>query len=458
MRAMVGCLLMLACGRTVVDELPPAGGGSGGSTATAGGSGGSGPTRCVPGRVEACACLGQAAMGVQTCNSAGIFGTCQCPATTCQPGETFACACPNGSAGTRACGSMVCTGCTPTSGLDASTPGPDGGAGRADGGVVLYAGTDTLVDLFPVSGGLIVVRSTTLQLLDVNGAEVTRVDSPREITSAAFDGTLLGVADRAMLTVYDTALTSLRSTNLIDVCASSVAVSGSRFVCGPDYDWDRIFSTFDMTTGMQLRRGPNKYTYNGVPMRRVPGTDDFVTVTTSLSPSDFHLYRVAADSSVAFMGESPYHGDFAASMVFAFDRTPATRLINQQGVILRIYDTNCMPSTNGQGCFIRDGNLGTLPNQKSFLAMTETGDGTIYGIVDRGSGSFFDAACKMGCDVQRIDFDARVVRGQVSWAAEVARIVAAKYDPYRQQLVVGYLRPGASHNTFNGFQIVGFRP
>ena len=389
---LLACLLLLACGRTVVDELGDSGvGGAGGA---GGGGNTSGPPRCVPGRVEACPCAGQATQGIQECRSAGTWGLCQCQPGTCQPQETFACACPLGDVGMRACDSTVCMGCRTSTGMDASTPAPDGGVRREDGGVVLYAGTDTLIDLFPVSGGLIVVRSTAVQLLDVNGAQVTRVDSPREITSAAFDGTLLGVADRALLTVYDTALAPQRTATLIDVCASAVAASGSRFVCGPDYDWDRVFSVFDMTTGALLKRGPNKYTYNGIPMRAVPGTDDFVTVTTNLSPSDFHLYRVAPapDSGVLFLGESPYHGDFAASTVFAFDRSPATRLINSQGVILRIYDAACVPSTNGQGCFFRDGNLGTLPNNRSFLAMAETGDGTLYGIVDRGSSSFFDPA------------------------------------------------------------------
>jgi len=455
---LLSVLLVLSCGRTIVDEL----GGSGGS----GGGGGArdpGPPRCIPGKVEACPCVGQALPGAQQCSAAGTFGPCQCQTGTCQPFETFPCACPLGDMGSRACGSTVCTGCAATIDAgprDAGSP-RDGGAPKQDGGVVLYAGTDTLVDLFPVNGGLIVVRSTAVQLLDVNGSEVTKVDSPREITSAAFDGTLLGVADRAMLTVYSASVVSQRSVTLIDTCASAVVVSGGRFVCGPDYDWDRIFSVFDLNTGAMLIRGPNDYTYNGIPMRRVPGTDDFVTVTTNLSPSDFHLYRssTAPDAGVLFMGESPYHGDFAASTVFAFDRTPATKLINEQGVILRIYGTACAPTTGyGQGCFIRDGNLGTLPNNRTFLAMTEAGDGTLYGIIDTGSGSFFDPSCKTGCDVQRIDFDARVVRGQVSWTADVERVVAIKYDPFQQRLVVGYLLPGPTYNTHGGFRIVSFRP
>lgn len=323
-----------------------------------------------------------------------------------------------------------------------------------DGGVVLSAGTDTLVDLFPVNGGLIVVRSTVVQLLDGTGRELKAVNSPREITAAAFDGTLLGVADRALLIVFDQHLNLLRSVNLVDTCASGVVLSGGRFICGPTYDWDRIFTVLDMNTGVVLRRGPEKFTYHGLPMRRVPGRDDFVTVS-GLSPSDFFLYRLDNPSmEVRYLGESPYHGAFAATTVFAFDRTPASRIITSEGVILDIYPQGCETGT-GQGCFVRAGNLGTLPNGRAFLAMTESGDGFIYGIVNVSMGSYFDPKCEMGCEVQRIDFDQRVVRAQVNWMARVDRIVAIAYDSFQHRLVVGYL-VSTGNGMAGGYQITSF--
>jgi hypothetical protein len=333
-----------------------------------------------------------------------------------------------------------------------------------DGGVVISSGTDTLVDLFPVPNGLIVVRSTMVQLLDAQGQQLASVVSPREITAAAFDGTLLGVADRAILTVYDLNLAPLRSANLIEACASAVIVSGARFVCGPANDWDRVFSVFDLNTGALLRHGPEKYTYNGIPMRRVPGMDDFVTVTTDLSPSDFHLYRplsgTTPDGGVMFMGESPYHGDFAVSTSFAFDANPAQHLITEEGLLLRIYLTNCTPNTGYQGsCFERNGSLGTLPNGKRYLAMAEGVSGTIYGVVESaGSSSYFDPRCSQGCDVQRVDVPARVVRGQTHFTASVEEVVALRFDPWRQQVVFGYVEPGASYGTSGAYRIVTFAP
>lgn len=470
--AVVLVVVVMGCGRfEPVDELIVDGGGS--------------PARCVPGRVESCPCLGQQP-GVQTCTPAGTFDVCRC-STTCVPGEVVACTCPNGSQGSRGCTSSVCQGCAATgggagggggggggvSGGGGSGGGGSGGGGggggsgggfvaSVDGGVVLYAGTDTLVDFFPISGGLIVVRSTLVQVLDTQGTEVHRVVSPREITAAAFDGTLLGVADRAILTIYDVNLTALRSANLIEACASAVVVSGARFVCGPANDWDRIFSVFDMNTGALLRHGPEQYTYNGIPMRLVPGTDDFVTVTTNLSPSDFHLYRAmtpTADGGVKFMGESPYHGDFSVTTSFAFDQTPAQHLITDEGLMLRIYLPTCVPNVGyGGSCFEQNGQLGTLPNNKRFLTMTEGVSGTIYGIVDTGTSTYNTAACSSGCDVQRIDVAARVVRGQVRFTGSVARVIATRYDPFQQKLVVGYLTPGTSYNSFAGFSIVSFTP
>lgn len=415
--------------------------------------GGSSVPQCVPGKVESCPCLGGQS-GIQTCLSSGTFGSCQCAPSNCLPSDTFTCSCAGGGFGTRACGSTACSGC----------PGrPDAGAlpdgGLVDQSVVLYAGTDTLVDLFPVQGGLIVVRSTVVQLLDLVGNELAHVDSPREITAAAFDGTLLGVADRALLTVYDTALTPLRTTTLIESCASAVTISAQRFVCGPANDWDRIYSVFDMNTGQLLRHGPEMYTYDGIPMRRVPGTDDFVTVTIDSSPSDFSLFRVASgvDAGVLGFGDSPYHGAFAATTVFAFDRTPAQHLINQEGIMLKIYAPTCGSAFTG--CFVRDGELGTLPNGSMFLAMTEVGNGTIYGVAQHTPSSFYDPDCVTGCDVQRIDVDARVIRGSVSWVAPVARIVATRFDSYQQQLVIGYLLPAPSGSqSYGGFRIVSFTP
>lgn len=448
-----------------------------------GGTSSGGGARCVPGRVEACPCLGSTQPGVQTCLASNVFGACQCPNATGGGGGSTGGGFGSTGGGFGSTGGGFGStgggfgstggGFGSTGGGFGSTGGgfgsTGGGAGGGfvapvDGGVIITSGTDTLVDFFPASTGVIVVRSTAIQLLAPNGQQLAQVTSVREITAAAFDGTLLGVADRAILTVYDANLNALRSVNLIESCASAVIVSGARFVCGPSNDWDRIFSVFNLNTATLMRRGPEKYTYNGIPMRLVPGTDDFVTVTTNSSPSDFHLYRTltgtVADGGVMFMGESPYHGAFAVTTSYAFDQTPPEHLITSEGLMLRIYLANCRPNSGYAGsCFERNGELGTLPNNQSYLSMTEGPNGTVYGIVDQGSSnSYFDPRCQNGCAAQRVDVAARVVRGQTNFTARVERVIGLRYDPWRSQLLFGYAEPGASYGQTSGYRLISLAP
>lgn len=238
-----------------------------------------------------------------------------------------------------------------------------------------------------------------------------------------------------------------------------MVVSGHRFVCGPFNDWDRIFSVFDLTTGALLRHGPEQFTYHGLPMRLVPGTDDFITVTVNSSPSDFYLYRVdaAPDAGITSYGDSPYHGAFPVDEAYAFDAVPPQHVINSTGIMLTIYTPGCVPMLWSGGCFVRDGELGTLPAGSHFVAMTEGPAGVIYAVVE-GSTSYGNARCAQGCDVQRIDVGARVVRSSVPWTGSIGKVVRARYDAFRQQLLLGYLGAGGSYGTYQGFRIVRFAP
>ncbi len=421
---------------------------------------------CIPGRVEECPCLGQRT-GVQKCLADGTFDECVCDTSTTGGGDGASST--GGGTGHTTGGGYVSGGGgghVTGGGFGGGAPtGGNGGGGNVivplDGGIVLSAGIDTLIDLFPVQNGLIVVRSTGVQLLDTQGAQVTWVASPREITSAAFDGTLLGVADLAILTVYDVQLNALRSASLVESCASSVVLSGGRFVCGPPGDWDRVFAVFDMNTGTMLTNGPGQFTYDGIPMRRVPGTDDFVTVTVDLSPSDFTLFRVATDNTVHSYGDSPYHGAFSANTSFAFDGLPPTHLINDTGEMLKIYTSNCAETYSTGNCFARDGQLGVLPNGRAFLSMTEGPPGTIYGISQvTPNTSYFDARCSGmgGCSIDRIDVGARVIRGRTTWTGDVAKVIALRFDSWRQRVVMGFQKPGANYDDPGTWEIVSFAP
>lgn len=296
---------------------------------------------------------------------------------------------------------------------------PDAGADETAGdtdtepppepGVSVLAGND-FIDAFFADEGLLVVQADGVILLSRSGEVVQEYESPRTIESAAFEGQWLGVADQAVLTTFDLALGIVADTTLVEGCSSAVMVSGPRFVCGPENDWDRILYTYDALSG-ELLGTSAPYTYNGIPMRRVPGTDDFVTVTHDLSPSDFHLYS-AAEDPVVFVNESPYHGDFAAGLVQAYVGVPATHLVNSQGIMLRIYGEDCVPgSPFDSQCFIKDGELGTLPpDAYGFIDLREGFDGYIYGLVDPAAEWPFDPPCvESPCELQRIDPATRTI-------------------------------------------------
>ena len=294
------------------------------------------------------------------------------------------------------------------------------------------------VNVFATPGGILVVRSGFVALVDRSGAELRRWTAPREITAAAFDGTHLAVADRAMLNVLSPSLDVRASAPLTDTCVTGVIVSGPRFICGPAADWDRIFYIHELPSGRLLARS-TPYTYQGTPMRRVPGRDDFTTVTTNSSPSDIYLQRVTGDNRVISFRDSPYHGDFSITDTYAFIGDPATHVVTVGGILLQIYVPGCDSGDAGfRGtCFTRDGTLGTLRTGERFVALTEVTATTIAALVDRGDS--FGTACQVGCDLQRIDVTGRTVSStRTHTLASLQRVVVARYDEYGDRLLVGY--------------------
>lgn len=299
----------------------------------------------------------------------------------------------------------------------------------------LASGLGRLITLFVVDAGVIVVLEDGVRLLARDGGELSRWESRRRLTTAAFDGTYLAVADGASVVSLTPALVELASAFLIEPCASAVIVSGHRFVCGPDNDWDRIFYTYQLPDGEALTRS-SPYTYNGIPMKLVPGSDAFITVTTDLSPSDYHLYLVEGDGRAVFVDESPYHGDFAITDVFAFDGSPATHLVTHQGLLLEI-GSECTPAASPPRCLVRDGALGLLDDRGRYLAMTNDGAGDLYTLTDP-AGELIEPPCQAGCRVQRIDLAARLVRSESTWRSLAADVTAFAHDDVSGRMAVGY--------------------
>jgi hypothetical protein len=320
-----------------------------------------------------------------------------------------------------------------TTGFPPATSSSEGSSGGLPDGLYPQYVGDGFVDAFFAAEGLFVVSRDGVELIGRDGSVIRGYSSPRALVSAAFDGTSLAVADSAIVTILDPQLSSLAEITPAESCMSMVIVSGNRLVCGPEEDWDRLFYTYDMQSA-ELLATSQPYTYNGTPMRRVPGTDDFVTVTLGTSPPDFHLYRVAEDEAV-YLNESPYHGDFAADLVQAYLGDPATHLVGADGTMLRIYaeDGACggSPGSFDSACFVKDGELGLFPPEVSrYGDLREAPNGDVYGIYPTGDPWASDGLCEeAACVIQRLDPSARDVLETWEVVLDEAPHVMLRPDP-----------------------------
>ena len=398
---------------------------------------------CIPGFQARCACK-SGSTGTQVCSERGAYDACDCadddddiPLPTGGAGRSSS----NGGASQSSGGSK-----------NSGGSGNSSGAGGASTDLpAISTGTTELVDAFVAATGVYVVLGNSLTLFDRNGEVVRRVDMPREVTAAAFDGEHLAIADQGKLTSYDLELNQIASTTTLETCVSLVVLSKQRAVCGPENDWDRVFYTYDLSNGALLASS-SKYTYNGIPMRRVPGTDDFVTVTVDTSPSDFHLYRLADTDVVEFVNESPYHGDFRVTNTYGFDGAPATQLITDAGLLLKIYGDGCDTMTNSftSGCFTKDGSIGTLSGAQLFVGLDTDTDGQVFALVDANPNSFSDDDEFKNYLLERIDLATRTVTKQSTISLQLGKLIAFRRDVSNGSLLIAYRKGSRSYFPSSG--------
>lgn len=442
--------------------------------ASACGSGAPLQSECAPGQSERCACP-SGSSSRRICTAEGRYGACSCEGQTTDGGAGVqGSAGTRGGAGTGAGGDVNGAAGTTGSAGTGATGSAGTGAVVVDGGTSpdappavtgcvrsgkLIGGKETLIDLFTIDEGILVVRNDAILLLGRDGAVKKMVTATRPITTASFDGTSLVVGDAAMITVYSPALENRGTVLLTESCVSSVLMNGDVFVCGPSNDWDRIFYTYDVKGLKAIGRSTQKFTYHGRPMRRVAGTDYFITVTTDLSPSDFYLYKVLpGGTDVVYVNESPYHGDFAATTTYAFNATPATHLINVSGLMLRIFGDGCDLQHNSftSGCFVKDGTLGLLPTGRSYLALANDATGRLFAVTNEGTQNYgyLSPLCPGGCNVQRIDVATRAVVTQRSHLMASRRFIALRPDTSCKMVALGYeLATSTSSSDYGGYQI-----
>jgi len=424
-----------ACGGSALYRNDAGGGRVGGGTDASGQAGASGRGGNTDG-----AGTGGSAVGGNTAGAAGISAG------------------GRGGTGTSVAG-------TGGSNVAGTSGGAGNGVGGTGGGVadcaprLLLDGPQNLIAYFVVDEGVIAALDDRVVLIGRNAQIIKSVPFARQITAAAFDGTTLVIADAAELTVMTRALDIGPSVLVTETCVSGVLVSGKRFVCGPANDWDRLFYTYDVGAVPPVQIAVSSpYTYNGTPMRPVPGTDDFITVTTNLSPSDFHLYHVDSSGKAVYINESPYHGDFAATTTYAYDASPAAHLIQSAGLMLKIYGDGCNSTMNSfnTGCFIKDGVLGTLRTGESYVGLADDAAGTVFAVV--AAGSTFDAPCKNGCAFQRIDVATRTITSQKQhpFTSSYYFPLMTAPDPKCANMVLGMSTSTDPFATAKGFRLESF--
>lgn len=346
----------------------------------------------------------------------------------------------------------------------------DGGGGNAlDGGSApanqLFSGTANLIELFGQGEEIWVVDGeNAVHLSAKDGSTLHSFKAARPLQAAAFDGTYLVVTDGAKLTTLKASdLSKVIEGNLVEACASAVLLSSQRFVCGPANDWDRIFYTYDALSA-QLLASSAKFTYHGTPMKRVPGYDAFVTVTTNLSPSDFYLYKLGTDNAAAFVNESPYHGDFAATTVMAFDSDMPEHLINSQGLLLKFSPT-CSDTTQNSftsQCFVKDGSLGTLTGAQQFSALDNDGPLLTALVNPRGNDILSSTStADAGYLLQTVDVPSRAITSQRTVQLPQGSPTKLCALPDKGMVVVGVskgnaLYPPSTTTTSSGYSIVRF--
>jgi hypothetical protein len=385
--------------------------------------------------------------------------------TTCNmPGYTMSCACPGGRFGRQTCGSDQQFSPCDCPAFDGGTGfGGSINVGDANGGgdvstiamgTLLSSGASRLIDVFVASTGIIVVTADSVTVVDRKGMQVTTLSAPREITAAAFEGSTLAIADKAILTTYTADLAPVGMATLTESCVLLAMVSGSRVVCAGQANFPTKLYTFNAMTGVAIQTASVSTQVNGY-LRHVLGKDDLVAAQQSTS--GFTLLRIDASSMVSTMGSSPFQHMYKASSVFAFTGNPADHIITEDGLFANIYAPMCDPSfTTSAQCFVQDGALGTLRGTEKFIGLDGAdGAGKAYALVDTPMSSFDTRHCVGGCAVESIDVVMRIAQTKKSYSLELGQVVAARHDATSNGLVVGYAKPGASSSV--GTPYPGFR-
>jgi hypothetical protein len=358
---------------------------------------------------------------------------------------------------------------------ETSPPGGNGGAtggagaGGDDGGVdggdagdpwaptvkAISAGRDYLVAAFPTQAGVIVVRAGHIEIVSRDGASLALIATPRDNVSASFDGTHLVVADRAMLTAYDTSLTSMGETPVGEPCYSIAAVS-NRVVCTAFYGAYPFWSYVPRPGGTPVRSSYSGSVNQGVgSVFGVPGRQQLLQANTGSFDKSLMLFDVSAAGVVSdtagSVGEGFESGTLGPSFV-AFDRTTPQRLMASSGNFYRLGAADCV-TAKPQTCLVPDGKLAPRFTPSEII-VAAVGDGAGHFLVLRTRPyAVQKPLCALGCALDSVD----AVTGQVDRTTIVRfsldQPVSAEYDPIIDGMVLGSRSQDGDRVTLLDFSV-----
>jgi hypothetical protein len=294
---------------------------------------------------------------------------------------------------------------------------------------------------FPVTGGAIVVRSDGPLLLDRTGA--TRAEAPRgtPVQAAAYDTGRLVVADEGGLAVYDDGLQLLREVAVPGGCEAVTIASQGRALCQTHTEPTNSFmtmSTWSIETGTMLASvdlDPSLPALSS--LRRVPNNDAAIGVGSVLS-----LYLLDAGGNPRFVNTSLLDEYFDGIFAFYGDGLPGStpvHVVLPSGSMLNVFGSGCLtiPGPSATGCFLKDGELGTVRGSQSVLALADDGGGQLYALTASGDAAF-PIACDGGCRVQHIDAASRRVVSSRTYAMPFYYAVSAAFDSECGMLLLTY--------------------
>jgi len=264
---------------------------------------------------------------------------------------------------------------------------------------VAYQTLSPILTVLPGRAGLFVVHADQVVHVSRGGTIHRSLPWPREILAAVWSANRAVILDRGVLTTLDENLATLGRINLIESCVQAVAADNDRVVCGPSNDWERIFYTYEVTTPALVARSQG-FTYEGIPMRAVPGRPWFLTPDA--------LFALDATGAATQRLDLSFSTSAQPILPLTFAGNPATFAVDRTGKVFQLQPT-CQPS-----CFVAAGTW-----TSTFLGGS---------VIDGPDGSVLLPGVT---GAERIDIATGTVvsAGQVS-TDTFANVVTAVYDPF----------------------------